>query len=236
MHWVKPKAGDNPCSGKLCARCMTITALRLRAHFHYYWYTARGQRDLYKDVATYYAIERVRESGYVIRQRAPGIDGRVFVSACQNDERQSFLALAIMHSDKDDQAPLRPGPPLLSILCASHNTRQITALTRLSFYHTTVSMHLRFLAACIFVLSRYSADAEGDVKEILKQAAVELAWKHGTEIQPHYLASGFCFSRTDQTDNAVKCTDEPARRSTHQSSIFEPACARFAAFKATRSS
>ena len=73
-------------------------------------------------------------------------------------------------------------------------------------------MNIRLLVACLFVLFQYRADAEGNVKEILQQAAVELAWKHGTEIQPHFLASGFCFSRTDQTDNAVKCTDEPASR------------------------
>lgn len=71
-------------------------------------------------------------------------------------------------------------------------------------------MHCRLLACFACVLALVSdALAESDLKEIFKHAASELAWRKGTTIQPNFLAAGFCFSREDQTSNAVSCIDEP---------------------------
>lgn len=49
-----------------------------------------------------------------------------------------------------------------------------------------------------------------DVKQILVRAGNLFAEKHGTKIDASALAQGFCFSRTDETTNQIKCIDQPS--------------------------
>ena len=52
--------------------------------------------------------------------------------------------------------------------------------------------------------------ATEDIKRILRKAGNEWAAQRGTRITSSALDSGFCFSRSDYTDNRDKCANQPA--------------------------